>query len=362
VVTESVRTVHRRNGRGARHAARVRALAAAAVGLGLAAGLAAAPAVDVRAYAEPPDQQSGGARKAFDITDERITESSGLAASTMHDGHYYTVNDSGGEPDIFALDETGEVVATVELGEVLARDWEAVSTGPDSRLWVGDIGDNSAELESVMLYRIYEPTELVDASAPWSSFEITYEDGPHDAEALLVHPTTGRVYVVTKALRGAGVYEGPEELATEGVNVFTRVADAPALVTDGAFTPDGSRVVLRTYAKGFVFDADWTKRGELALPVQPQGESLAVGADGAHVLAGSEGRRSAVYRVPLAARTDNATPTPKPTQTTPATPGRGGGGVLDPILGGMPWWIPAGALGLAVLAGVAAYPRSRRVG
>ena len=35
-----------------------------------------------------------------------------------------------------------------------------------------------------------------------SGDSLSYRDGPRDAETLLVHPTTGRVYVVSKSLLG----------------------------------------------------------------------------------------------------------------------------------------------------------------
>ncbi|MFD0345764.1 hypothetical protein ACFQ0M_06015 [Kitasatospora aburaviensis] len=48
-----------------------------------------------------------------------------------------------------------------------------------------------------------------------------------------------------EAERGA-LYQGPEKLAPTGINTFRRIADAP-WVTDGAFSPDGTRLVLRGY-------------------------------------------------------------------------------------------------------------------
>src|SRR5689334_12693906 len=80
----------------------------------------------------------------FTITDPRIKESSGLAASRIHPGVYWTHNDSDDGPYVYAVDSaTGKTVARVTLtGIGTPRDVEAISLGPDGQLYVGDIGDN----------------------------------------------------------------------------------------------------------------------------------------------------------------------------------------------------------------------------
>ena len=79
---------------------------------------------------------------------------------------------------------------------------------------------------------------------PATTFRLAYPLGPHDAEGLLVHPVSGRLYVVTKSLTGAGIYAAPPTLAATGTNRLTRVASAPALIKAASFSSDGSSFVL----------------------------------------------------------------------------------------------------------------------
>src|SRR5690606_28443866 len=73
-------------------------------------------------------------------------------------------------------------------------------------LYVADTGDNFSTRESgVSIHRILEPTppELDAAGdaplrAKVETMKLTYPEGPEDAEALLVDPEVGRLYVVTK--------------------------------------------------------------------------------------------------------------------------------------------------------------------
>ena len=82
---------------------------------------------------------------------------------------------------------------------------------------------------------------------------MVYPDGLRDAEALLAHPVTGRLYVVSKVVFGGTIYEAPERLGTGSPNRLRALADVTGLVTDGAFFPDGRNLVLRTYTKALVY-------------------------------------------------------------------------------------------------------------
>jgi hypothetical protein len=125
-----------------------------------------------------------------------------------------------------------------------------------------------------------------------------YPDGPHNAEALLVHPTTHRIYIVTKSKDDAAVYIAPSTLSTSNVNTLTKVAAAPNTVTDGTFLDDG-RMVLRNYTHGYVSKGPGKLATPFVLPKLRQGESVtAVDGDNA-VFVGSEGTQSPVWCVPL---------------------------------------------------------------
>ncbi|RJK97917.1 hypothetical protein [Vallicoccus soli] len=236
------------------------------------------------------------------LLDARITESSGLARSGYDDGLLWTHNDSGDGPRLFAVGPDGRTVATAVLRGASAVDWEALARyrGADrSYLYVGDVGDNARARREVAVHRVEEPrSPRGDLVLAPRTYRLAYEDGPRDAEALLVHPWTGRLYVVSKDYRGGAVYEAPAALSTTGVNVLRRVASAPALVTDGAVLFDG-RVVLRDYVAAWVSPRIGAPATRVPLPASAQGESLAPAPGSRAVLVGSEGLRSPVHRQPL---------------------------------------------------------------
>ena len=263
----------------------------------------------------------------FRILDDRIEESSGLALSRAHPHTVWTANDSGDSARIFAVDtRTGKTVGVHSFGAPVV-DVEALAVTPQGRVLVADIGDNARSREVVRVFWFDEPV-LGTTSGGWASWELTYPDGPHDAESIAVDPTTGRVVIVTKSADG-GVYALPEKPSRQGVNRLERLADAPATATDAVFLGDGSALAVRTYTQLVLLDpTSWRPLVSALLPLQRQGETIALapGADQG-LLVGSEGSRSPVQQVtvpatpvasPSSAATRAATPAPSASTSGPS--------------------------------------------
>jgi hypothetical protein len=306
------------------------------------------------------------------LVDPRITESSGLAASRRHPGTVWTTNDSGDGARLFAVDaDTGATVGVHRYGAPV-RDVEALAVTRTGRVLVGDIGDNSASRELVRVFWFDEPA-LGETSGTWASWELDYPDGPHDAEALASDPTSDRVVVVTKGATG-GIYALPDTPSRQGVNRLERVGTVDARVTDATYLPDGSALVVRTYASLLVLDpVTWAVQATARLPVQPQGETVTVLGDS--LLVGSEGSGSQLVPVTVPARSTTQ-PTPSasaapttgtPTSTSTGRPRSGAAGDRDDVAprdvlrGGWRWAAAAGAvLSLAVAALLLARDARRR--
>ncbi|MFE3514613.1 WD40 repeat domain-containing protein [Streptomyces sp. NPDC059166] len=301
-----------------------------------------------------------GADRSFTIEDPRITESSGLAASRIHPGVYWTHNDSEDGPYVYAVDSrTGKTVATITMkGVGEPRDVEAISLGPDGNLYVGDIGDNlDGSWDHVWIYRFPEPKRLADATVRATQFDVTYADGARNAEALMVHPKTGRVYIASKNEDGGGLYEGPEKLTAGRDNVFRRVGEVP-WVTDGAFSPDGEEVVFRSYFSARAYAFENGRLGEdhaVGVPLQGQSESVTYTADGSAMMFGSEGKRSEVVRVEVEGRGGGRSPSPNGGGggTSPGADAKGDGGSQKGTVTG-------GALAVVVIVLAVLVGRRRR--
>jgi len=282
------------------------------------------------------------------IRDARIPESSALASSTQHRGLVYTINDSGHDAMVFVVEAaTGRVRATTTLAGVAATDTEALAIGPDGRLYVADIGDNEGSRKTVALYALPQPGRTDSVVRP-TTYAVRYSDGPHDAEALVPVPGTSRLAIVTKDLLSGSVYLLPTDLSSDETNVAKPVAGVtvPGLVTDGSALSNRRTVLVRTYAEAVFYRMPgWRRVAAISLPIQRQGESLAV-VDASRLLVGTEGLPSPLIEVPLSRAVLNrlharpagtSTPAAAPPSSPGTAPGRGAGAVEpDPT---WPTWV-----------------------
>ncbi|WP_327089099.1 hypothetical protein OIE66_00305 [Nonomuraea sp. NBC_01738] len=261
------------------------------------------------AYADDAEEE------LFTFKDPRISESSGLAVSPTHPGIYYTHNDSAAAPEFYAVDSSGRTKAAFHVNGAQARDWEAMAATRDPEtgrgvLWFADIGDNlDGAWPDISVYKVMEPSRMTSGNVSAVRYRFRYEDGARNAEGIMVHPGTGRLYVVSKEFSGV-VYQAPKRLRTGRINVLRKVGSAPIMATDAAYAPDGSSYVVRTYFSATLFRPDGEMITKVSMPNLEQAESVTYTPDGKALLVGSEGVRSPVMRVPIPER---ALPSPSPT-------------------------------------------------
>jgi len=267
-----------------------------------------------------PTEIYGPPKVVGQLRAREINESSGLVASQTP-GIYWTHNDSGDGPFLYAINERGALVGVWRVTGANARDWEDIAAGPGpdrSRryLYVGDIGDNDTNRSEVVVYRVPEPavsgTELRSSKVrpqvteQAEAIKLRYPDGKHDAEALLVHPSSGDLYIITKiAFANPTIYKAPAPLGTGRVITLVRQGElnVPSLlggmITGGDISPDGRRVALCDYLQGYelllpaaagTFDDVWKQSfNRIDLGKRKQGEAIAYRLDGLALLATSEG-------------------------------------------------------------------------
>jgi hypothetical protein len=260
----------------------------------------------------------------FRIHDPRITESSSLVVSAVQPDVVYTANDSGDGAYIYSIDmSTGDTLGVATLRGVRPQDVEAMAPGPNNTLYFADIGDNNSERTNVTVYWFTQPGPGDTTITDWHSARLKYPGGARDAETILVDPSNGALYVVSKQIFAGTIYRAPRQLSEKHVNHLHAVGAAPSVVTDGAFLPDGL-VVLRTYGQAELFDPHgWQASTATKLPPQRQGESIAAIPGSDQVLIGTEGHDSAVLEVALrqSGQGIEDQPTRVPVRTNTRSPG-----------------------------------------
>lgn len=210
-----------------------------------------------------------------------LHENSGAAMSVAQPGIWFTINDSGNEPVLFAFDTTGSPRGSWRINGAQNVDWESVSYGPCDDLnaarcvYIGDTGDNEATTASRSIYRVLEPRARAGgARDTLSASRLTYRypDAPHDVEAMYVAPDA-TIYLVTKrplldsqgSLRRALVFRLPADVwSSPAAQIATLVDSLPVipgsavarLVTDASLSADARYLAVRTYTQVYVFATD----------------------------------------------------------------------------------------------------------
>lgn len=265
------------------------------------------------------DSGQSQAYRMGEVRENQLQEVSGLTCSRRYPGVLWMHND-GKNKRLFAVGTNGHVLSTFRL-EAETVDLEDIAIGFDtlghSVIYLADIGDNDLSRRTVQILRLTEPG--IDSGSsrkkaiplhPMDVITLRYPDRSHDAEALLVDPLTGDIYVIAKLAKRARVYSAPPGKMTEHSQPVTLqfVCELPCGdISAGDISPDGSRILLRNERAAWL----WTRRpGETVVaafsrppqpapvvgpPAEPNGEALAFSNDGRGYFTFSEGRRQSIF-------------------------------------------------------------------
>lgn len=250
----------------------------------------------------------------------QLPEASGIDIAT--DGERLYHNNDGTEANFLVTGRDGGNPRRIGIEGFDAVDVEDLSVGPCGRqtcLIIADVGDNGARRSSVQIALIEERREFPASVKPRSIVTARFPDGPHNSEAVAVHPS-GDLYLVTKAGSGIGrsgpakVYRlAAAQLAAGGVQMFELRGEIPVpeligrgiaarqVVTAMDIAPDGGRMLLLTY--DFLLELDYDPAHPLpsaaawregsthrvaSIATLIQAEAIAYDQDGRSVLYSSE--------------------------------------------------------------------------
>jgi hypothetical protein len=244
-----------------------------------------------------------------------IAEASGIAASKALPGHFWTHNDSGNKPEVYLLDNKGQLVSTIHLEAVFNRDWEDIAEGPGpiphkQYVYVGDIGNNVQVDLRTRILRFAAPAQVPGqkASIRPEVLHVGFADGSRDAETLMVDPVSRSFYIVSKRETAVGIYKAPLDFKDGDRATFRKVGTVPyTWITAGDISQDGRHIVIKNKNQIFYWHRNTGESVEAAmsrpaveLPYVPekQGEAVTISVDNSGYVTISEGKKPAVNFYP----------------------------------------------------------------
>ena len=247
-----------------------------------------------------------------------LDESSGVAVSRRYEGVVWSHND-GDDPVLYAIRPDGTLLSRIEVEVDDSDDWEDIALGPcptesgarggPDCLYIGDIGDNDAERESMSVVVLREPDPGKPGAVPiLGSIRFRYPDGPADTEALAVSPG-GDILLVTKGVDGnSRLYQLAPGLEDGGLRDAQLMGPLPATtdrdedrITGAAVSPDGRTLAIRSHHAVFLTALSDPLGAPILCEIgliQPQGEGIDF-LDGRRLILTSEeeGGRAPIVRL-----------------------------------------------------------------
>lgn len=291
-----------------------------------AALLTASPAL-----AQTPTSAAPAFEPLCTPTDAKLAEMSGLVAAG---GDLYAIGDSGSDEAVAVMDYSCAISEWLPV-PVDPYDVEDLAA-TDTDLWLADTGDNDRRRDTVALTRMDRDTGAGEL------YRLTYPDGAHDAETVLLQPD-GVPLIVTKNMVGTSSVYRPagganvDELAQPGPSPLEKIGDidvsataeedalGSVMFTGGAVSADGTVAAIRSYSDVYLFPVTDGNIGDalvsstavrVPLPDQPQGEAVAFTENG-DLLIGSEARGGTLPPIQiLRGATDIVTPAASEAETS----------------------------------------------
>lgn len=213
-------------------------------------------------------QQSSSGLSELCKLPKKLKEVSGMQWA-KHSNFFYVIQDSGNENSVYKVDTEGK-----QLQELFVNaentDWEDLASDNEGNLYLGNFGNNDNERKDLCIYKI-KTTEKVDTINPDYKISFYYPEQTkfppskknllYDCEAFF--ELNGFFYLFTKnrSKNFDGtclIYKVPNKEGNHAAQLLGKYKTGETFndsaITGAAISPDGSRFVLLTHSKVYLFE------------------------------------------------------------------------------------------------------------
>ncbi len=199
---------------------------------------------------------------------KKLDESSGMVY--LKDSTVWLHNDSGGKARLYQVNFKGQLLRELKIDNAKNKDWEDLAMDEKGNVYIGDIGNNYSKRKDLVIYKISNPEKEKGDKIKAKKIEFRYEGQKkfppkkknlkYDAEALFYRDD--HLYIVTKNRAKpfdgeALIYKLPSKKGkykAELIGSFTPCEEyATCRITSADISPDGSKIVLLSYGKLWIF-------------------------------------------------------------------------------------------------------------
>ncbi len=183
----------------------------------------------------------------------------------------WTLEDSGNENEIYALNNEGKVLKTIKLEDIKNNDWEDITQDKQGNLYIGDFGNNDNKRKDLAIYKVnttdlnkenVEKTTQISFSYPeQTEFPPSKKELFFDVEGFIEMDNNFYLFTKNRTKNGEGtVYiykitnqEGNHE--AKKIGEFKTCSDfETCAITSAAISPNSKQIALLTHSKIWFFD------------------------------------------------------------------------------------------------------------
>lgn len=194
----------------------------------------------------------------------RLHEVSGI---TYVNGLLWTLEDSGNEPKITALNDNGTAKQEIVFDSISNIDWEELTKDENQHLYIGDFGNNDNDRKDLSIYKVSAPdynqvTEKITFHYPEQiDFPAKKKKKFYDCEAFFYHKNYFYLFTKNRSKEFDGttlIYKIPAKAgnhAAKLIGTYTTCGNYNScVITGAAISPDAKKVVLLSHDRLWLFE------------------------------------------------------------------------------------------------------------
>jgi hypothetical protein len=189
---------------------------------------------------------------------DSVLESSGLEIA-KEGQTFWTHGDSGNKNQLIEIDKKGTVISILPLPKASNKDWEELAKDDVGNIYVCDVGNNYNVRKDLRIFKVnvHDNNSIDTISFKFADqhfFPPGKEQMNFDCEAVFWYNKTLYLFSKNKGNKYVKIYTLPDKSG----NYVASIADSIYLnspVTAADINPDGSKVVLLTYSKMYLLNA-----------------------------------------------------------------------------------------------------------
>lgn len=182
-----------------------------------------------------------------------INESSGLARA-WQDDYYWTINDGGGNTELYMINEKGRIFDTLFVNDSKNIDWEDLTKDDKGNIFVGDFGNNNQNRKDLTIYK-YRNGKTEKITFHYANQDhFPAQNKIFDCEAFFWYGD--KLYLFSKDWsrnHQTQLYILPDKAGDYALlpeaNIFLK-----SPVTAADISPNGKEFALLSYGKVYVFE------------------------------------------------------------------------------------------------------------